>query len=76
MKAYIHAGRLTAGHARMLIGEPNAEALAEEIVARGLNVRQVEAMARERSSTSGTKQTGRRAIKRAENSKNRRHDRA
>ena len=31
----------------MLIGQPNAEALAEDIVARGLNVRQVEAMARE-----------------------------
>jgi ParB family chromosome partitioning protein len=31
----------------MLIGQPNAEELAEEIVARGLNVRQVEAMARD-----------------------------
>jgi len=47
VKAYINAGKLSAGHARMLIGQPNAEALAEEIVVRGLNVRQVEAMARE-----------------------------
>jgi ParB family chromosome partitioning protein len=47
VKAYIHAGKLDAGHARTLIGLPNAEGLAEEIVARGLNVRQVEAMARE-----------------------------
>jgi ParB family transcriptional regulator, chromosome partitioning protein len=47
VKAYIHSGKLSAGHARMLIGQPNAEVLAEEIVARGLNVRQVEAMARE-----------------------------
>ena len=47
VKAYIHSGKLTAGHARMLIGAPNAEELAEEIVARGLNVRQVEAIARE-----------------------------
>jgi ParB family chromosome partitioning protein len=47
VKAYISAGKLSAGHARMLIGQANAEALAEEIVARGLNVRQVEAMARE-----------------------------
>jgi ParB family chromosome partitioning protein len=46
IKAYIHSGKLTAGHARMLIGQPNAEELAEEIVNRGLNVRQVEAMAR------------------------------
>ena len=46
VKAYIHAGKLSAGHARMLIGQPNAEELAAEIVDRGLNVRQVEAMAR------------------------------
>ncbi len=53
VKAYIHDGRLTAGHARMLVGEPNAEKLAEEIVARNLNVRDVEAMARERAQKSG-----------------------
>ena len=47
VKAYIHSGKLTAGHARMLIGAPNAEELAEQIVERGLNVRQVEAIARE-----------------------------
>jgi ParB family transcriptional regulator, chromosome partitioning protein len=47
VKAYIHGGQLTAGHARMLVGVANADELAEQIVARGLNVRQVEAMARE-----------------------------
>src|SRR5271167_4453715 len=47
VKVHIHSGKLSAGHARMLIGQPNAEELAEEIVARGLNVRQVEALARE-----------------------------
>ena len=46
VKAYIHSGKLTAGHARLLVGQPNAEELAETIVAQGLNVRQVEAMAR------------------------------
>ena len=46
IKAYIHSGKLTAGHARMLVGQPNAEEFAEDIVARGLNVRQVETMAR------------------------------
>ena len=62
VKAYIQDGKLTAGHARMLIGEANAEQLAEEIVARDLNVREVEAMARERAHKSGKKQTnGRRA---------------
>jgi ParB family transcriptional regulator, chromosome partitioning protein len=55
VKAHIHSGKLTAGHARMLVGEPNAEELAEEIVARELNVRQVEAMARARAQQSGKK---------------------
>jgi len=57
VKAYIHNGKLTAGHARMLIGEPNAEELAQEIVARDLNVREVEAMARARANKNGKKQT-------------------
>jgi ParB family chromosome partitioning protein len=46
VKAFINSGKLSAGHARTLIGQPNADALAEEIVSRGLNVRQVEALAR------------------------------
>ncbi len=37
---------LSAGHARALIGAPDAEALAERIVSEGLNVRQTEALAR------------------------------
>src|ERR1700691_4212067 len=47
VKVHIHNGVLSAGHARMLVGQPNAEQLAEEIIARGLNVRQVESLARE-----------------------------
>jgi ParB family chromosome partitioning protein len=47
VKAYLRDGKLSAGHARMLVGQPNAESLAHEIVSRGLNVRQVEAMARD-----------------------------
>jgi ParB family transcriptional regulator, chromosome partitioning protein len=46
VKGYLRSGKLTAGHARMLLGQPNAEELAEEIIDRGLNVRQVEALAR------------------------------
>jgi ParB family chromosome partitioning protein len=46
VKAYINSGQLSAGHARLLVGQPNAEALVKEIVERGLNVRQVEEMAR------------------------------
>jgi ParB family chromosome partitioning protein len=46
VKAYINSGQLSAGHARLLVGQPNAAELAEQIIARGLNVRQVEEMAR------------------------------
>ena len=53
IKSYIHSGKLSAGHARMLIGQPNAERLAEEVVARGLNVRQVESIARESATKNG-----------------------
>jgi ParB family chromosome partitioning protein len=63
IKAYIHAGKLFAGHARMLIGQPDAERLAEEIVARGLNVRQVENLARETGERGGKSRA--RAVRRA-----------
>ena len=46
VKAYITSGKLSAGHARLLVGQPNAEQLAEQIVSQGLNVRQVEEIAR------------------------------
>ncbi len=53
VKEHIHSGRLSAGHARALIGHHDAERLADEIVARGLNVRQVEEIARETGEKSG-----------------------
>ena len=65
VKAHIHSGKLSAGHARMLIGQPNAEQLAEDIVSRGLNVRQVEALAREAGQKHG-KGNGRQPHARAE----------
>jgi ParB family chromosome partitioning protein len=46
IKAYVRSGKLSAGHARTLIGQPNAQEIADEIVMRGLNVRQVEEIAR------------------------------
>ena len=49
VKAQVAAGKLTAGHARMLTGQPNAAEIANDIVSRGLNVRQVEALARDKS---------------------------
>lgn len=41
---YLQSGDLTMGHARALIGQENAEALAMKIIAEGLNVRQAEAL--------------------------------
>jgi ParB family transcriptional regulator, chromosome partitioning protein len=49
IKTFISEGKLTAGHARALIGQPNADELAREIVKRGLNVRQVEALTQDKS---------------------------
>lgn len=40
------AGALTMGHARALIGAPDVEGLADQIVARGLSVRDAERLAR------------------------------
>jgi ParB family chromosome partitioning protein len=53
VKAYINAGKISAGAARMLIGADDPEAMAREIVDRGLNVRQVEALAKERAKGPG-----------------------
>src|SRR5258708_6838654 len=65
VKAYIHAGKITAGAARMLIGAPDPEEMAREIVDRGLNVRQVEALAKDRAPGSG-KAVKKRAMKNAD----------
>jgi ParB family transcriptional regulator, chromosome partitioning protein len=42
IKEMITDGRLSAGHARTLVGAPNPEQLAKEILSGGLNVRQAE----------------------------------
>ncbi len=47
VKQLVRAGTLSAGHARLLVGHARAEEIATEIVAHGLNVRQVEALMRE-----------------------------
>ena len=46
VQAMINQGQLSMGHARALIGNAAAEELALQIVTRGLNVRQAEALAR------------------------------
>src|SRR5882757_9911084 len=42
VKALVQSGELSAGHARQLIGQPNALEIANDIIKRGLSVRQIE----------------------------------
>jgi ParB family transcriptional regulator, chromosome partitioning protein len=53
VQTLIRDGKLSAGHARALLGQPDPEAIAQAIVAQGLNVRQVEAIAQERAAGAG-----------------------
>jgi ParB family transcriptional regulator, chromosome partitioning protein len=49
VQAMVQDGRLTAGHARALVGRDDAEALARRILDESLNVRQVEALVQDGS---------------------------
>lgn len=42
VKNYINSGKLSAGHARSLVGQADPEGMARDIVEKGLNVRQAE----------------------------------
>ncbi len=53
VQALVRDGSLSAGHARALVGHDDAEALAKEIVAKGLNVREVEALVMGRKTGAG-----------------------
>jgi ParB family chromosome partitioning protein len=53
VKKYLSEGKISAGHARALLGQTDPEALARAIVEQGLNVRQVEAIAQERATRVG-----------------------
>jgi ParB family chromosome partitioning protein len=61
---WLIAGQLTTGHARALITAENPVALAREVIAKGLSVRETERLAQSRSK-SGAK-TGKPTPKRAE----------
>ena len=73
VKAMVDDGRLSAGHARALLAadEDSQVALAERVVARGLNVRQTEALLRKplagagRGRTAAIKDANTRAIERS-----------
>ncbi len=54
VKVFLADGRLTAGHARAMLGHDDPEQLARHVVEKGLNVRDVEALMKTRSAlTSG-----------------------
>jgi len=57
VKVLLEQGRLTAGHARALLSGADPAALAEQVVARGLNVRQTERLAQQRRSDPPAKTT-------------------
>ena len=62
VKAMLDDGRLTAGHARTLVGNPDAASIAAEVVKKGLNVRQTEQLVKGEGSAAGAK-TGGGAVK-------------
>jgi len=47
VQAFVNEGKITSGHARNLVGHPDAEALAKQIVDENLSVRAVENLIRE-----------------------------
>ena len=65
VQALVQDGRLTAGHARALVGRDDAEALARRIVEEDLNVRAVEALVQDRGKRGGgAAKSGRRGRRR------------
>ncbi len=49
VQADVRKGTLSPGHARLLVGHPDPQAMATTVIARGLNVRQTEALLQPRS---------------------------
>jgi ParB family chromosome partitioning protein len=54
VKQMLHAGALSAGHARALVGTEEPETLAREVIRRGLNVRQTERLVQKEKEKNGT----------------------
>jgi ParB family chromosome partitioning protein len=60
VQALVQAGKISAGHARTLVGRDDAESLAERIVAEQLNVREAEALVQGGASSRTGKSAARR----------------
>ena len=61
VRGLVDTGKLSAGHARALIGTDDPASLAREVVAKGLNVRQVEDLVRKTREKGSTAKTARRS---------------
>lgn len=55
VQAWLREGKLSAGHARALVTTDNATALARQVIARGLSVRETERLAKSPTRTGGSK---------------------
>jgi len=53
VKQLVRSGKISAGHARLLLCQPNAEQIAKEIIDKGLSVRQLEADMRKDDAQAG-----------------------
>ncbi len=62
VQAQVVQGALSMGHARALLGARDVEALAEQVVARGLSVRETEKLAREAKTGSPSTERNRRDV--------------
>jgi len=58
VKAMLDDGRLSAGHARALLAAADPAALAEQVAAKGLSVRETEALVQREKTKGATKTTG------------------
>ena len=59
IQAYVRSGDISAGHARTLVGVAQAEEIVKEIIAKGLSVRDVEALVQARLRGAGSKNSAR-----------------
>ncbi len=61
VRSYVIDGKLSAGHARALLGADSPAALAEQVMARGLSVRDTEALVRKGDATPSARSPGKAA---------------
>jgi ParB family transcriptional regulator, chromosome partitioning protein len=66
VQALVRSGELSAGHARQLVGQSNALELAQDIIKRGMSVRQVEDQARQEGRTQTRSSSGTARVKDAD----------